>query len=207
MEEIWKAVVGFEGLYEVSNLGKVRSLHWYGGDKIVERALVDRPDGYKSICLSKNGKSKIHLIHRLVAEAFLPKIEGKDFVNHKDENRSNNRVENLEWCNKSYNQLYSMALHPERKDLFIDNLRDKETGKIGSKFTQKGVAHTNFQKVKQCLRDGTIIAVYDNPSIAALKTGADIGNLISACKANARTDRKRKRKYKCSSHGFVWMFA
>ncbi|MBR3645557.1 MAG: NUMOD4 motif-containing HNH endonuclease [Lachnospiraceae bacterium] len=207
MEEIWKAVVGFEGLYEVSNLGKVRSLHWYGGDKIVERALVDRPDGYKSICLSKNGKSKIHLIHRLVAEAFLPKIEGKDFVNHKDENRSNNRVENLEWCNKSYNQLYSMALHPERKDLFIDNLRDKKTGKIGSRFTQKGVAHTNFQKVKQCLRDGTIIAVYDNPSIAALKTGADIGNLISACKANARTDRKRKRKYKCSSHGFVWMFA
>lgn len=207
MEEIWKAVVGFEGLYEVSNLGKVRSLHWYGGDKIVERALVDRPDGYKSICLSKNGKSKIHLIHRLVAEAFLPKIEGKDFVNHKDENRSNNTVDNLEWCDKSYNQLYSMALHPERKDLFIDNLRDKETGKIGSKFTQKGVAHTNFQKVKQCLRDGTIIAVYDNPSIAALKTGADIGNLISACKANARTDRKRKRKYKCSSHGFVWMFA
>ena len=147
------------------------------------------------------------MIHRLVAEAFLPKIEGKDFVNHKDENRSNNRVENLEWCNKSYNQLYSMALHPERKDLFIDNLRDKKTGKIGSRFTQKGVAHTNFQKVKQCLRDGTIIAVYDNPSIAALKTGADIGNLISACKANARTDRKRKRKYKCSSHGFVWMFA
>lgn len=206
MEEIWKAVVGFEGLYEVSNLGKVRSLHWYGGDKIVERALVDRPDGYKSICLSKNGKSKLHLIHRLVAEAFIPKIEGKDFVNHKDENRSNNTVDNLEWCDKSYNQLYSMNLHPERKELFTNNLRDKKTGEIGSRFTKKGVPHSRHEKVKKCLKDGTIVGIYNSASEAAAEMNVAAGNIISVCRANARTDKKRRKDYKCSVFGYVWMF-
>ena len=141
-----------------------------------------------------------------MAEAFIPKVAGKDFVNHKDENRRNNTVENLEWCDKSYNQLYSMNLHPERKALFTDNLRDKATGKIGSRFTQKGVAHTHFERVKKCLRDGTVLAIYNNASEAAMANNCDIGNLRAVCKANARTDRQRKRKYLCTHKGFAWLY-
>lgn len=206
-KEIWKDVVGFEGLYAVSNMGNVRSLHWYGGDKIVDLAKSVRPDGYMVCCLSKKGKSKHCLIHRLVADAFIPKEEGKDFVNHKDENRSNNRVENLEWCNKSYNQLYSMNLHPERKELFTDNLRNKETGKIGSRFTKKGIPHTRLERVKKCLRDGTVVGIYNSASEAAFEMGVDSGNISTACIKNTRTDKKRKRNYKCSAFGYVWFFA
>lgn len=206
MEE-WRSVVGYEGLYEVSNLGNLRTLHWKGGDTIKPMTKIKRKDGYLVINLSKDGKKKSKLIHRIVAEAFIPKEQGKDFVNHKDENRTNNRVDNLEWCNKSYNQLYSMNLHPERKDLFTDNLRDKETGKIGSRYTKKGVAHTHFEKVKQSTRDGEYIATYNTISEAALCTGDDIGHIYQACRANARTDRIRKLKYKRMSKGFVWEFA
>lgn len=204
--EIWKDVVGYEKLYEVSNLGNVRSLHWYGGEKVVELKKIKHPMGYLAVSLSRKGKCKRYLIHRLVADAFIPREPNKEFVNHKDENKTNNQVQNLEWCNKSYNQLYSMALHPERKELFTDNLRDKKTGKIGSRFTQKGVAHTRLERVKKCLRDGTVVGVYNNASEAALELGVDPGKITSVCIKNTRTNKKRRRNYKCSSCGYVWMF-
>lgn len=205
MEE-WRDVVGYEGLYQVSNLGNLRSLHWYGGNNIKQLAKNVRPDGYLSVNLHKDGKPHPKTIHRLVAQAFIPQEEGKDFVNHKDENRANNCVENLEWCDKSYNQLYSMKLHPEREKIFTDNLRNKETGELGSRFTKKGIAHTNFERVKQCYKDGTCIAEYENATIAAKETGIDISCITNACKANARTDRVRKRKCLHSAKGYVWLY-
>lgn len=204
MEE-WRDVIGYEGLYQVNNLGNVRSLHWYGGDKIKEISQHNL-NGYMNVHLYKNGKLKNCGVHRLVARAFIPMEEGKEIVNHKDENRANNCVENLEWCDKSYNQLYSMNLHPERKELFTNNLRNKETGKLGSRFTQKGIAHTTFERVKQCLKNGKCIAEYENVAIASLKTGINIEYITNACKANARTDRVRKRKYPRSAKGYIWLY-
>lgn len=102
--EIWKDVKGYEGLYQVSNIGKVKSLH-YNKEKI----LADRFDkkGYLSVRLFKNGKSKIFKTHRLVAQAFIPNPINKEQVNHINGVKSDNRVENLEWCTNYENCVHA----------------------------------------------------------------------------------------------------
>lgn len=106
MSEIWKPVVGYEGLYEVSNTGKVRSLN-YLGKGIVKVLRPSNTNGYLQVWLSKNGKRKICYVHRLVAETFLDNPNSLPVVNHRNEKKSDNRVENLEWCTQKYNVHYS----------------------------------------------------------------------------------------------------
>lgn len=109
MEEVWKDIAGYEGLYQVSNFGRVKSL-----DRVVKRknqpdlpvaGKVLRPrfgkNGYAYVILSKEGKGKTANIHRIVAMTFLERFDGCELVNHKDGNKANNCVENLEWCNFS----------------------------------------------------------------------------------------------------------
>ena len=95
--EIWKDIVGFNG-YEVSNLGRVRSFH--KGGRILSPGLVS---GYLQVNLYCGGKRNQMYVHRLVAETFIPNPESKSEVNHIDGNKSNNRVENLEWATPSEN--------------------------------------------------------------------------------------------------------
>lgn len=106
--ELWKDVAGYEGLYQVSNLGHVRSLNYNktGKEKLLSPC-VGR--NYLIVHLHKNGVSKFPRIHRLVAEAFIPNPLNLPCVNHRDENKLNNCVENLEWCSFSYNSNYGTA--------------------------------------------------------------------------------------------------
>lgn len=114
MEEVWKPVRGFEGLYEVSNLGQIKSLsrtvHRKNNRNQYIKGRIIRPaktlDGYLRICLLKSGKRKSFLVHRLVAEAFIPNPKKLLEVNHKDEDKQNNNVNNLEWCSRKYNNNY-----------------------------------------------------------------------------------------------------
>lgn len=101
MIEEWRPVVGYEELYEVSNTGKVRGLK---SKKILRDA--DNGKGYKKVILYKNYSQKTKYLHRLVAEAYIQNIEGYSSVNHIDENKSNNNVTNLEWCDAKYNDNY-----------------------------------------------------------------------------------------------------
>lgn len=106
MEEMWKNIKGYEGLYQISNLGRVKSL---GNNKTrKEKIRSSRKDkkGYEKVDLYKNGRIRTLFIHRLVATAFIPNVETFDEINHIDENPSNNNVSNLEWCNRSYNINY-----------------------------------------------------------------------------------------------------
>ena len=105
-EEIWKDVIGFEGKYQVSNLGNVRSLNYHGVGYIKNLKKQKGKDGYFYICLSKNGKLKNYAVHRLELEAFVPNKENLPQVNHKNEIKQDNRLENLEWCTRKYNINY-----------------------------------------------------------------------------------------------------
>ena len=107
MKEEWRPVKDYEGLYEVSNRGNVKSLNYRHTGK--ERIMKPQKDsgGYLYVHLWKDRKDKSYKIHRLVAQAFIPNPEGYNEVNHKDEDKTNNCVENLEYCSRSYNLTYN----------------------------------------------------------------------------------------------------
>ena len=99
MTEIWKDIVGYEGLYQISNLGRVKRFL-----KTNERIISgEEVFGYIQVALYKKGKRKMVRVHKLVAEMFIPNPNGYTSINHKDWNRKNNIVDNLEWCTQTYN--------------------------------------------------------------------------------------------------------
>ncbi len=117
MKEIWKDIEGYEGLYQVSNLGRVKSLAKtviYCNGKVYHYAETilkpcEQKKGYMKVGLHKGRKTKNAFIHRLVATAFIPNTDNLEQVNHKDENPQNNRADNLEWCDCQYNVDYSLS--------------------------------------------------------------------------------------------------
>lgn len=159
MTEIWKDIEGYEGLYQVSNMGRVKSL-----PRRTTRGGILKTNSsarYLQVDLSKNGESILHSIHRLVATAF-PDICGVYFdgaeVNHKDENTHNNKAENLEWCTKHYNNNYGTRV--ER------------------------IVKKTSKPVNQYTKDGRLIAEYSSASEAERQTGIHQGNICSCCRGN-----------------------
>ena len=105
MMEEWRAVPGYEGLYEVSNIGNVRNVR-----KNTLLRLTKTNNGYIRVGLCKNGIKTGLRVHRLVAQAFIPNPNNLPQVNHKNEDKSDNSVDNLEWCDQAYNNLYGTRL-------------------------------------------------------------------------------------------------
>lgn len=113
-EEIWVPVVGYEGIYEVSNLGRIKALqitlpHYKSGTMIRKEKFL-KPwdkDGYRIVGLSKNRQMRTYSVHRVVAIAFMPNLNNLPEVNHIDADKSNNKVSNLEWCDRLYNSRHA----------------------------------------------------------------------------------------------------
>lgn len=163
--EIWKDVVGYEGLYMVSSYGRVKSL-----PRVVIRAngikqtiyscllssKVDRQTGYCRVALSRNGIVKRVGVHRLVAMAFLPNQNGYDIVNHIDWNRTNNNVANLEWCTQQQN---------------VERMNWEQYNKS-----------MNVRPIQQMSLDGKIIAIHSNMKEAAKASGIPHSTISAACR-------------------------
>ena len=113
--EIWKDIIGFEGMYQISNYGNVKSLKKkkQHSDYLLKPFFIK--NGYLKTQLSKNNVCYRPLIHRLVAMHFIDNPNNYKEVNHKDENKTNNRVDNLEWCDRKYNVNYGTAKLREAK--------------------------------------------------------------------------------------------
>lgn len=122
-QEIWKPISNYEGLYEVSNNGQIKSVGRYiksnhNNTRFQEekiRKLTVNNKGYVTVRLCKNGKYKTFLVHRLVAETFIPNPYEYNEVNHKDEDKAHNSVNNLEWCSHDYNIQYSLVSKRKRR--------------------------------------------------------------------------------------------
>lgn len=186
MEELWKDVKGYEGLYQVSSLGRVKAMAKQSVDTLgrkyirEERILSPRESaqtGYPQLNLSKNGEVKTFPVHRLVAEAFLPNPNNLPCINHKDESRNNNRVENLEWCTYRYNNIYGTASWRRKNSLIR-------------------YADENSTPVIQYTLDGEIVRVYKSVVDAERTLGMQKGSGIGQC-----CNRKLHTAY-----GFIWRF-
>lgn len=134
MKEVWKPIKNYEGLYEVSNLGRIKSLarkvNDYRGkntrtlpSKIMNN--VDNGNGYEYVTLVKNKKRKNYYIHRLVAFTFLPNPNNYEYVNHLDYNTKNNIVSNLELCTQKNNVNYSIENMKHRKSVTHTNTGER----------------------------------------------------------------------------------
>lgn len=125
--EVWKDVKGYEGRYQVSNLGNVKTLDFMGRGIEINLKKSISPQGYE---VAKVG-DKIQLVHRLVAEAFIENPYNYPIVNHIDENKTNNVASNLEWCTHSYNLCYGKRLGKVRKPVIAIN-KQGEAERYGS---------------------------------------------------------------------------
>ena len=140
MLEIWKDIQGYEGRYQVSNLGNVKSLKDnLGRPREKLRSLATTNQGYKKVDLHrKEDKPKSKYVHRLVVEAFLPNPENNPMVNHKDSNPSNKHIENLEWCTQAEN-----VQHGYREG----NMKPARH-RLGARTSQNKFKHTYFEKAR-----------------------------------------------------------
>lgn len=162
--EIWKDIKGYEGKYQVSNYGSVKS---------VKRNLILRPQershGYLSVWLygsGRNNRTQVS-VHRLVAEAFIPNPDNKAEVNHKDEDKTNNRAENLEWISHKDNTNYGTA--QERRSKYL-----KEE-------CPKGI------RVEQIDMRGNVVGAYRSMHEASRATGINVTYISAACSGQRKT--------------------
>ena len=184
-KEIWKKINGYEN-YDVSNFGNVRNNNFHRQKATKEIKKDIKPNGYIRVILSKDSKTKSFYVHRLVAESFIENKENKQYVNHKDGNRSNNCVENLEWVTASENLLYTYrVLGYKKTNKSIE--KAKETRNRNYKMSEEtkrkiGVKNSELLGKKVlCIELGT---VFQSASKASQWLGLTKKVVCRACRNN-----------------------
>lgn len=181
MEEVWKDIPNFEGIYEVSNLGNVRSrtriIECRNGQRLTKYGCVIKGNitlnGYRMVDLQKGGKRHMKLVHRLVAIVFIPNPYNFPQVNHKNENKLDNRMTNLEWCTGSYNSTYN-------------NLQERRYSAGGGR---------RKRPVEQLTKEGKHIATFQSIKEASLATKCQPTSIIQVCSGKFKTSLGYKWKY------------
>ncbi|UXO94089.1 HNH endonuclease [Pseudanabaena phage Pan5] len=226
--ELWRDVVGYENLYRVSNLGRVKSLSRNGcglKDKLV--AIHLNNCGYLTVLLSNNGERKRHLVHRLVASAFILNPDNLEQVNHINGCKEDNRVENLEWCTREYNVNHALKtglkkdfglgrIRTETHKINLSNSlkgRKSPCGMLGKKWsdeTRRKIIAANTGKsrnkgkvsyqfpVLQFSLNGLLIQEYESATMAAKALGVKSSSGISMC-CNNKTKSYKKYLWKFKS--------
>ena len=194
--EVWKDVVGYEGLYQVSNLGRVKSLDRYviisdipRYRKSKIRVQMPSHNGYRRVQVSKEGKTKYFFVHVLVALAFIPNPENKPEIDHINTDRVDNRMENLRWSTRKEN-----ASNP----LTRQKLSEKEKRKWKEyEYAQRRIEqHHNKREVQQISMTGTVVATYISASYAARLLGVSSRSITACCEGRNQTCLGYFFKYK-----------
>lgn len=191
--EIWKDIEGYPN-YMVSNLGRVKSLgRWINGknkgkrwqeEKIMKQQLFKC--GYLYVCLWKERKMKYCRVHRLVAEAFIPNPNNYPIINHKDENRQNNNVENLEWCDQKYNVNFGTATERRRKT---------------------NTNHPSYSKVVlQYDLNGNFIKEWPSTMEIERQLGFANTHISNCCKGGYFNNDRNKWVNVSQAYGYIWKY-
>lgn len=193
MEEIWKDIKGYEGLYQISTNGRVKSLlkvTKFGNRLKVNEEMILKPAlgkrGYYVVSLNHNGKSKTFTIHRLIAEAFIPNPLNKKFIDHINTIKTDNRIENLRWVTSKENSNNILTL--------------KHSSESTSKKWEDGCYNNrnniHYRKVQQFDKEGNLIATYDSIIEASEITGVERSSISAVCLG---TNPKRH-----TAGGYIW---
>lgn len=194
MDEQWKDIAGYEGYYQVSSCGRIKSVERYIQDRFGMKAPYRIPEkilkpkrsqkGYLFVHLSVQGRAKPCRIHRLVAEHFIPNPQGLPTVNHKNEDKTDNRVENLEWCTQAYNNEYGTR----------------------TQRSQKSQPHR--RAVRMLSKDGTLLRTFYTMKSAARYIVNEIGDGAPSIKI--ANNNIRDVCYHCrhshTAYGYRWEF-
>lgn len=193
MEEVWKDIKGYEGLYQISTNGRVKSLlkvTKFGNRLKVNEEMILKPAlgkrGYYVVSLNHNGKSKTFTIHRLIAEAFIPNPLNKKFIDHINTIKTDNRIENLRWVTSKENSNNILTL--------------KHSSESTSKKWKEGCYNNrnniHYRKVQQFDKEGNLIATYDSIIEASEITGVERSSISAVCLG---TNPKRH-----TAGGYIW---
>ena len=193
-DEIWVDIKDYEGLYQVSNKGRVKSLkriarHSSGGNKILKEKLLKQTvnkRGYVVVTLYKDGVSKQFKIHTLVAVAFIPNVENKPYIDHINTIKIDNRVENLRWVTEKENS---------NNELTLKHI--KEGCKNNGRNTphKYGVEHPNSRQIVKLSLDLDLIKIWGSCGEAERLEGFNHGHISKCCKGKAKTHK-----------GYKWMY-
>ena len=172
--ETWKSIAGYEGLYEVSDMGRVKSLK-HGKEKILKQG--KEGSGYLNVALYKDGQKKMSLVHRLIAEAFIPNPNNLETVNHKDEVKINNTASNLEWMSQKDNINYGT--------------RNKRT-------SAANINHPSLSKQVQMfdISTGELLETFPSTHEAARVTGINQSSISKCCLGKLK-----------SAGGYIWRYS
>lgn len=194
-KEIWKSLdfIGYPD-YEVSTLGNVKSLNYRGSGK--ERLLkpIKIKLGYCVVGLYKNTKPKIFTVHKLVALAFIPNIQNSPMINHKNEIKTDNRVENLEWCDCKYNLNYGTC-----KERISKKMKGRKLSEETKQKMSKPKSEEHKQKLRkpifQFTKDMVFVREFDSATTASQELNINNSHITACCRGKRKT---------CG--GFVWRY-
>lgn len=196
--EIWKPIKGYEGLYEVSNKQRVRSvdrvLNHPTGKCLVKskiKTLQISNKGYYCLSLYKNGKGKVHLLHRLIAIAFIPNLSNLHEIDHINGDKKDNRIENLRWCTRKINM--NNPITKSRMSVYYKNESFKERRMQARILNNRRTAP---KKVYQYTIDGAFSKEYKTTIDAEKETGVKKELITASCRENGKK----------SAGGFLWSY-
>ena len=174
MQEIWKDIEGYEGLYQVSNKGRVKSLsrlvvrvgkpNYITKEKILKCSEL-KGTGYPAVSLGSNNNFKSMLVHRLVAQAFIPNPDNLPEINHIDNNKNNNHVNNLEWCNRLYNERQKpkhISGYPAKPIEQIDVITNEIIAEFESISDCERKLHINSATIRKHIENNNVITKFGN---------------------------------------------
>lgn len=188
--EIWKTIDGYED-YEVSNYGRVKSLERVANnnhvvkERILKQATIT--NGYQQVNLYKDGKQKCFIVHRLVANAFIDNPNNYEQVNHKDENKCNNHIDNLEWCDCKYNINYGTRTEKASRT---------NSGENHPMYGKFGKEHHRSKQIIQLTLDNQVVKTWDCIREIERKLGYHNQSISKCCKGKLK-----------SAHGYKWCYA
>lgn len=185
VHENWVPVSGFEGLYEVSNLGRLKSYKMFRDGRVLR--LTDKTGGYIRVVLQGVGKNRKSIgLHRLVALHFIPNPDELPEVNHIDGNKQNNVVSNLEWCTRQYNAAHARKMHPDMLNGMVTY----------NKFVRP-------KHIVQIAKDGHIVNTFLSAKNAEKQTGICARNILQVANRAPFNENGQIRK---TAGGYIWRF-